>query len=123
MSLQTAPVRNAFVNTCADLWRTWNSGPVLLREHARKQKVRQALTAITGFMPAPTLVFLPIKGWGGFMWGPWRLELNLKYVTKHDIKYGKFVEFCTTIYHETRHAEQFYRIAQGLAQGRLTYPD
>jgi hypothetical protein len=33
------------------------------------------------------------------------------------------LEICCTIYHEIRHAEQIYRIAQGLASGQLRDPD
>jgi hypothetical protein len=75
------------------------------------------------FMLTPRVVFAAIQDWGGFEWDSWTLTLNNKYTNKNDIKYGKFVEYCSTIYHETRHAEQFYRVAQGLALGRLKYPD
>lgn len=123
MSLQFQPVRNQYISTCMNLWRGWNASPPPNRRTFRELQIRSAVSQITGFMVTPSVVFTSLSGWGSFSWTTWRLELNSKYVNRDDIRYGKFVEFCSTIYHETRHAEQFFRIAQGLALGRLKYPD
>jgi major membrane immunogen (membrane-anchored lipoprotein) len=49
--------------------------------------------------------------------------LNSHYINDSAILYKNFLEICCTIYHEIRHAEQIYRIAQGLASGQLRDPD
>lgn len=124
MSLQDNVVLTQFVANCHALWTRWNrhdGHPH--RSGNREARVRAAVVAMTNFMVAPQVTFQAISGWGSFSWTSWTLTLNNRYTNKNDIKYGKFVEFCSTIYHETRHAEQFYRIAQGLALGRLKYPD
>ena len=123
MSLQNNPVRTQFVANCHALWITWNVGPSAGRPAARQMAIQQALTAMTNFMHPPTLKFKTMNDWGSFQWPIWTLKLKKQCTENDNIKYGKFVEFCSTIYHETRHAEQFYRIAQGLALGRLHYPD
>lgn len=124
MSLQDPVVLAQFVANCTSLWTRWNRHDGYPhRSDNREARVRAAVVAMTGFMVAPQVRFSAISGWGSFSWTAWTLTLNEKYTNKNDIKYGKFVEYCSTIYHETRHGEQFYRIAQGLALGRLKYPD
>ncbi len=80
--------------------------------------------AATAFMVTPHIVFEPTGGSNGsFSWGLWRLRLREDRTTNVALPYAKFVMFCRTMYHETRHSEQFYRIAQGLSAGALTYPE
>jgi hypothetical protein len=124
VSLQVNSVLTTFVTNCYSLWTNWNGGGGP-GPHAqlREGRTRNAIVAMSSFMFTPRVVFAAIPDWGGFAWDTWTLTLNNKYTNKNDIKYGKFVEYCSTIYHETRHAEQFYRVAQGLALGRLKYPD
>jgi hypothetical protein len=120
VSLQNDGVRNRFVTACADIWRSWLlDGSAAVRE----EKLEAAIVSMSSFMVAPDVKFATLGGWGAFSWTGWKLKVNKKYTGKDDIRYKDFVEVCCTIYHETRHAEQFYRIAQGLAAGKLKFPD
>ncbi|MGH9349421.1 MAG: hypothetical protein ACRD26_19395 [Vicinamibacterales bacterium] len=60
---------------------------------------------------------------GLFTGDDWTLALSRKYTESDGILFSDFVVLCKAIYHEMRHAEQFYRIAQGLAAGDLRFPD
>jgi hypothetical protein len=118
MSLQFGSVRTQFVTSCARLWQRWNTSPP-----PREIVIGGIVSEITAFMVAPTVLFRRRRDWGIFYCPSWRLTLNSQHVGNNNISYRNFLELCATIYHEVRHAEQFYRIAQGLALGRLTYPD
>ncbi len=123
MSLQFNNVLNSFVISCASIWREWLAGAPVTRKQQRETRFRSAITAMTSFMVHPTVEFANSSGWGSFNWKRWTLKINQKYTGKDDIRYKDFVEICSTVYHETRHAEQFYRIAQGLSAGVLKFPD
>ena len=59
---------------------------------------------------------------GAFDKSDWTLDVSQKILNDDDVKCKDFVELCKSAYHETRHAEQIYRVAQGLALGRLEFP-
>jgi hypothetical protein len=42
---------------------------------------------------------------------------------RNDVTADEFEELCNAAYHESRHAEQYFRIAQGLACGQLKNPN
>ncbi len=119
MSLQFDSVLNSFTGKCAGVWRNWRTSSKVQRETT----LSTAITQMTAFMVPPTVRFSNTSGWGSFSWPSWTLKVNQKYTGQDAIKYKDFVEVCSTIYHETRHAEQFYRIAQGVAAGTLSLPD
>ncbi|MCA9539583.1 MAG: hypothetical protein KC620_11885 [Myxococcales bacterium] len=126
MSLQFDPIRHQFVADCARLWSTWLQGgsSPMERQARREQALTQAIGRTTQFMVPPAVRFAATGGgWASFDWTTWRLTVNHNHTRRDDIRYRNFVELCATVYHETRHAEQFYRIAQGLAAGRLKFPD
>jgi hypothetical protein len=120
MSLQFNAVREGFISNCATIWRTWLTSSQVQREG----QFKSAIVHMTTFMVPPRVLFAAMNGsFGSFSWSPWRLKVNNVYLGRNDIRYKDFVEVCSTIYHETRHAEQFYRIAQGVAAGTLKLPD
>ena len=123
MSLQHETTLKMFVSHCGNLWRHWSDGASAQRPNARANYIAVGVRKMSSFMVPVDVKFKAVSGWGSFNWTRWRLTLNRKYVFQDDIRYGEFVEFCSTMYHETRHAEQFYRIAQGLATGELEFPD
>lgn len=91
----------------------------------RQTFLRDAVQASTLFMPTPAIVFQPqhISSFGFFNHTQWTCYVNSFHFNANAITYGQFLKLCGTIYHEVRHAEQFYRIAQGLSGGLLTFPD
>lgn len=123
MTLQDVNVRATFVTDCANIWTNWLNGSGAGRKARRESEFLAAINRMTSFMVAPQVAFINTSGWGAFGWPTWRLEVNQKYTNTPNIMYKNFVELCSTVYHETRHAEQFYRIAQGLSIGDLKYPD
>jgi hypothetical protein len=115
-----------FATACATLWNNWAAPPggAVPKVWRRTQITNMINAATNGFMTPPNVAFEDTgSSNGSFGWGGWRLRLR-KDRTKDDaLAYADFVRYCRTMYHETRHAEQFYRIAQGLAAGSLRYPD
>ena len=132
MSLQTTATMRECVQLCYDMWSDWlqpaNAGGVnkaAARLATRKFKISNMISRVTrGFMVPPNVVFLNMPGsYGSFSWPSWRLSINDSLLNKDDITYEDYVELCLTCYHESRHSEQFYRIAQGIAAGTLKLPD
>lgn len=125
-SLQFDSVLSSFVDDCAHIWTTWlqdGPGSAASRKQRRERRFKTAVGRMTVFMVRPSVEFATSGGWGAFNWTRWRLRINQCYTGQDAIRYKDFVELCSTVYHETRHAEQFYRIAQGLAAGNLRLPD
>jgi hypothetical protein len=131
-SLQQQDVVDQFARDCLSLWKNWlkppNQPTVDLsgsRVFCRKDSMKNAVRDMTnGVMTRPAVEFKPLpKSWGGFHWDEWALKLNESFLKADDIKYGEFIEICLTAYHESRHAEQAYRVAQGLAAGVIRFPD
>jgi hypothetical protein len=131
-SLQQQDVVDEFARDCLLLWNSWlkpkNQPTVDLagtRAFCRKDLLKNAIQDMTnGVILRPGVEFKALpKSWGCFLWDKWALHLNESFLQADDIKYGEFIEICLTAYHETRHAEQAYRVAQGLAAGVIAFPD
>jgi hypothetical protein len=130
MSLQDNASMTTFANACSTLWTNWANPPLAWPGGDRRSKRRNRIdqTIITnvaaGLMPKPAVVFEDSgTSNGSFSWTPWRLRLRRTLTANSALAYAEFVKFCRTMYHELRHAEQFYRVAQGLLAGSLQYPD
>jgi len=125
MSLQSNNSVTAFSMKCKTAWDNWRTGASGgLRIANRESTLQSAIKSVTGFMAPLNIRFANLNGnCGSFGWGSWRLSIDKTYTKKADIRYKDFVELCCSAYHEARHAEQFYRIAQGLASEKLSFPD
>ncbi len=125
MSLQTTVSVDAFCQACSELWTSWRTGASpAVKAHNRQTKMRRAIIEVTGFMAPLDIRFSDLGGdCGQFSWSDWQLTIDNNYTGDDAITYAEFVELCGSAYHEARHAEQFHRIAQGLALGRLHFPD
>ncbi|WP_143735705.1 hypothetical protein [Microbulbifer mangrovi] len=124
MTLHLQATKQTFANSMRDVWKDWQR-PGGSRRVRRRQSIEQAIRVATPFMPTPAIFHnnLGPDLCGSFSWGTWRLTLNATYTRNTDLIYKDFVELCATIYHETRHSEQFFRISQGLAGGEIEFPD
>lgn len=133
MSFHTAVVRNNFANEMRTLWSYWDTmdntlhlgiAAILMSDVQLRQRfIRDAIARVVTFMPVPTVTFtnqLAANVHGQFKGRQWEILINSN--SLNHIGYGDFVELASTIYHELRHGEQFFRIAQGLACGQLTFP-
>jgi hypothetical protein len=123
-SLHLAPCVNQYAQDCANLWTAWLG----LSGNQRQTHFETAIHQATNFMPEVDVQFGTVSGHGAFYWSSWDLACNRKYTQGHAAKHGpnityyNFVELASTIYHETRHAEQFYRIAQALSADEIEFP-
>ncbi|WP_193164104.1 hypothetical protein [Microbulbifer hainanensis] len=124
MTLHLQATKQTFANRMRNVWKDWNRTGGS-RTTRRRQSIEQAIRGMTTFMPTPAISHNNLGPGlcGSFSWGSWRLRLNANYTNDAHLIYEDFVELCATIYHETRHSEQFFRISQGLAGGELEFPD
>jgi hypothetical protein len=104
---------------CRAIWRDW----LKLSAVQRKEAFEQAIQAATTFMPTLTITPAVISDNGSFSPSNWRLEIRQARLANDRLRLYKFVGLCDTVYHEARHAEQYYRMAQGVASGALEIPD
>ncbi|MFQ1699256.1 hypothetical protein ACJ5NV_01540 [Loktanella agnita] len=134
MSLSNAVVRTNFSNEMRTLWSYWDTmhnffnlgpmGALFSNARLRERFIREALTRVINFMPPPTVTLdnqMARTLHGEFSCYRWVVKINS--YSMNNTGYGEFIELATTIYHELRHAEQFYRIAQGLSCNQLEFPD
>ncbi|MBI5556210.1 MAG: hypothetical protein HY885_01075 [Deltaproteobacteria bacterium] len=114
-----------FAGKCKKIWDDWNNGQAGERVQKRKSAIKNNLLLLMnriGIKPLE-ITFINQPGVAGqFGWGDWEIEIGPAELVKHDIACEKFVDLCVTFYHETRHAEQFTRMAQGVRLARLRIP-
>lgn len=124
MSLHNDQTRQNFAVAMKQIWKDWNK-PGGSRRVRRRAEIGQAIAAMTAFMPTPVISHedLGPNTMGSFSWPSWRLRIGANQTSSNSIRYEDFLELCGTIYHETRHSEQFFRVAQGLAAGTIAFPD
>lgn len=138
MSLQQAASVTQAAIAFANLWTHWLNPPgglayvapgggvgAAARGMSRKAMMRTAITQFTSFLPPLALSFpnLGQDTLGGLNWTNWTLQINNAFFLRDSITYTDFIELCRTAYHESRHGEQVYRAAQGLAALAFPFPD
>lgn len=128
MSLTDVEHRNRFAAGMMRSWRDWPEhedtdeqdplGPFQAQQRRRQEEVQRLVTRVSDFMPPPTVRFtaLPARLVGCFRHETWTLEIE-QTLFRGNLTGQDFVQLCGTIYHELRHAEQAYRVAQALALG------
>jgi hypothetical protein len=121
MSLQFEASMNTYAQNISGLWATW-------RGKSTNQLFNEAITAIrscTTFLPAIDYRPYTTADWGDYgVQYPslWRIDINRHHAMFDDIELEDFIEWVITPYHESRHAEQTYRVAQGVLCGEITLP-
>lgn len=131
MSLHDPDAIKQFGRNCHQVWTSWLLPAVpteagkTVRIATRRSLIRSHIaTAAGGIMPPPRVRWELAPGAVGvFSADDWTLTLSAKYTENDGILFREYVRLCLAIYHELRHAEQFYRMAQGLASGDLHFPD
>ena len=107
-----------FVQGCEEIYRNWQSYTPAIRRSKISEKVRQASRSVS--MPQFSFVFKPLKRDGGhFLAGTWRLEIDTGVSERHAVGVDEMLWFCSILYHESRHGEQWYRCVQGALAGDL----
>jgi hypothetical protein len=124
-SLHETVTARSFASGCYVLWINWLSYPNP-KDSERLDALKgyhQDLCRMAGFPPVTIIADATIGAdEGAFDAKDWTLEISQTILDNDDVKCEDFVEFCKSAYHETRHAEQIYRVAQALALGRLEFP-
>ncbi len=117
---------NYFSGRCKELWDNWNTGHANQRVRNRKNTIKNNLILLMNRIGIKRLDihFVNQAGVAGqFTWSNWSMDIGPSQISKNDIKCKNFVDLCATLYHETRHAEQFSRMVQGVRLGRLLIPE
>jgi len=126
-SLHQTAVLEKFAGWAFLLWGKWNSYTATVASTKAIQRENQfrgylnALCDDVHIRQVPS-TFKPLTDAGGFSRFNWKLEINDPEFGKDDVILEDYVEVCKTAIHELRHAEQYYRIAQGLYLGHLEFP-
>lgn len=124
-SLHEIQTAKSFASGCYRLWMKWLSfeTPKGSKRMDALKEYHRDLCRLAG-LPAVKVTGDATIGpdEGAFDKSGWTLEVSQRILDDDDVKCEDFVEFCKSAYHETRHAEQIYRVAQGLALGRLEFP-
>ena len=87
----------------------------------RLVKLKEIIRNMTSFMPEIEVkaIVSPCNGiFGGMIPQTWGLNIYTNgkpELLPDDITYGQYVDLCETVYHECRHLEQTYRVAQLMA--------
>jgi hypothetical protein len=118
-TLHASAVINAYASDCRRIRTMWGAWTAAVREQAFRS-VYQSLCQ-RARIPVPQLVFKSLGDLGSFSWGNWSITVDNKRFKKALSK-DEFVDLCCTVYHETRHSEQFFRVAQGLFLKRFDFP-
>ena len=121
MSLQYQSCINSYARAAADIWTGWRG----MDRHTRLNRAIMAIKQATPFLPAITYESYRVRDWGDYgaqYPGLWKIEINRYHPAHTDITLDDFIEWVITPFHETRHAEQTYRIAQGVLAGSLIPP-
>lgn len=128
-SLHQTAVLEKFADKCYTAWKKWNSHIAIGIGHWTKAAMREKqfekyiseLCHEVNICRVPSH-FEPLDDWGGFSRDKWELTIRNTDFKNDDVPLKQFVEVCKTIIHELRHAEQYYRMAQGVYLGYLDYP-
>lgn len=121
-TLSEADVMSAFAQDCVEIYRNWQRETPARRRSAIQDAVRTATRSTS----LPDFAFFfkemaPHMG-GHFDAQNWRLDINTLKSDVHGLSQADFVSFCSVLYHEARHGEQWYRCVQGVLAGELTNP-
>jgi hypothetical protein len=126
-SLHQTALLEKFAGWAYLLWGKWNSyvasganTKAILRENQFRGYIN-ALCAEVHIRRVPSYI-KPLTDAGGFDRSEWKLEINDTEFSNDDVILSEYVEVCKTAIHELRHAEQYYRMAQGLYLGHLEFP-
>ena len=118
-TLHENAIIQSYANDCRLVFNMWRAWMQPQREQAFKM-THESLCRRAG-IPVPPITFRHSSNLGSFAWGSWTIVVGNKPFAKNLTK-EEFIDLCCTVYHETRHSEQFYRVAQGLLLGRFEFP-
>lgn len=113
-----------YVMKCLDVFKDWTT----LAPNQRANAVVGELNSIlTNNLQVPALRTnmgrsLAANTYGQLDFRTWTIQLNFNLWSRSSITLEQMGKLCVTVYHETRHAEQWYRVGQGVAAGQFVPP-
>jgi hypothetical protein len=120
MNLKSPVIINQFADSFAQLQRKWQLKSPGQRRVDLKNMVDQALNAV-GVSSVEKFNVLPLSSdtkigkQGEFSVNRWEINMNQALLSQEQLSNKDAIQLASFIYHETRHAEQFFRIAQLLS--------
>lgn len=112
-TLSDATRINAFVSGCTNIYIDWQKLTPAIRRSKISEQVRIALRSIS--LPDLSFSFRILQRDGGhFLHQSWCLEIDTEISERHQVGVDEMLWFCSILYHESRHAEQWYRCIQGV---------
>ncbi|MEO1491555.1 MAG: hypothetical protein AAFV19_05305 [Pseudomonadota bacterium] len=123
MSLGQDTTKAHYIRLMRQLWVKWNEGPI--PEKYRVLRVERIARTIAPKIPTPDIHTAVIGRAvrGQFESSTWSLVLNNLFFEEQEYTYRRFLILATTVYHEMRHAEQWWRCLQALHHGFALLPD
>lgn len=119
-TLSSAQVIGVYVEACQQLWGGYEQGSIDAIRRSMIAKVNNALRG-SGVPPVGIEYDPTDDSCGTFQFTTWAIRFGGGLAG--DRKTAKlFAETVDTVYHEARHCEQWFRIAQGLAAGKIPRP-
>ncbi len=124
-TLSDEDVQDGYVAKCLSILEAW---PNNYSTQDRLVLFRKAIRSVEMRVPMPSIIAnekYASMDMGAFHKETWSMDVSqlLLAVEVHEDNFKKqFILLCASIYHEMRHAEQFYRILQGAAAGYFTIP-
>jgi hypothetical protein len=119
-SLADFSVQSWYANEIFTLHNNWNN----LAENQRRREYERIFNALcqTANIPLPSLTWIETEG-GGFTVSRWAMEVELNAVRLNPKSETKnWASAATTLYHETRHAEQNFLVIIALIASKLPLP-
>jgi hypothetical protein len=120
-NLADIPLQTRYVRKGLEVYKQWST----LVPNQRARVITDELNSIlTNNLQIPALKTNMGENLGDTTCGQldfstWTIQLNFRLWSRRSISLDQMREFCETIYHETRHAEQWYRVGQGVAAGQF----
>lgn len=121
-SLWDNDIKAGFADACVKLESEWAGLIPAVRENKFKLAVNELARAVQ--MPEFQFHFSPLgqSEMGNFSFQTWRMNMNSVFTQNNDAGGKAYYKFCSTLYHETHHAEQWFRCVQGVAKGTFPLP-
>lgn len=119
-SLVDSSLQMWYANEVFNLHNHWNA----FAENQRRSEYERIFNGLcqSAGLPRPNLLWTEQSG-GGFMASTWTMRVELDAVRLNPKTETKqWTSAATTLYHETRHAEQNFLIAVALMAGKLPLP-
>lgn len=115
-------IQEQFANACAKLEDDWSALIPAMRQNRFKLAVNEVARSV--HMPEFTFHFSALGPslMGNFDFQNWRMNMNESFTKDKHVSPKTFYKFCSTLYHETRHAEQWYRCVEGVLNGLFPLP-